>query len=79
MPYYLFRIADQDRLGLVRKLDLQAVFDGFRDAGKEAKRLRRECAEEGVLYKVMFAESQLAAEELLLEKRERPVLMEHER
>jgi len=35
--------------------------------------------EDGVSYKVIFADNQLQAEESLQEKREKPVLMEHER
>jgi hypothetical protein len=31
------------------------------------------------VFKIMFADNQLLAEEQLLEKREKPVLMEHER
>jgi hypothetical protein len=79
MPYFLFKITHPDQLKLVKHLDLLASFDAFRDARAEAKRLRAESAGEDCIYKVMFAESQLAAEEQLLEKREKPVLMEHER
>ena len=79
MPYYLFKITQPDELGLVKQLDLVDSFDAFRDAKKAAKQLRAEAAEEGSIYKVMFAENRLSAEEQLLEKREPPVLMEHER
>lgn len=79
MPYYLFKISQSDELGLVKQLDLIDSFDAFRDAGNAAKKLRAEGVDEGSSYKVMFAESQLSAEEQLLEKREPPVLMEHER
>jgi len=34
---------------------------------------------EGITVKVMFAENQLLAEEQLLEHREKPILMEHEK
>ena len=79
MPYYLFKITHPDELGLIKQLDLIDSFDAFRDARNAAKELRAEGVEEGSSYKVMFAESQLSAEEQLLEKREPPVLMEHER
>ena len=79
MPYYLYKIASHDSLGLVRQLDLLETFEAFKAAKNEAKRLRAEAPQEGVIYKVMFAESQLEAEEKLQEKREKPVLMEYER
>jgi hypothetical protein len=79
MPYYLYKISARDDLDLVKQLELLEVHDDFRSAKKEAKKLRAEMPQDGVVYKVMFAENQLTAEELLLEKREKPVLMEHER
>ena len=79
MPYYLFKISTPDDLKLVKHLELLEVHDAFRAAKSAAKKFRAELPLEGVTYKVMFAESQLAAEEQLLEKREKPVLMEHER
>ena len=79
MPYYLFKISSPDGLDLVKNLELLEVYEKFRDAKVEAKRLRSQAAEAETVYKVMFAENQLAAEEQLLEKREKPVLMEHER
>jgi hypothetical protein len=79
MPYYLYKITSHDRLELVRQLELLETYEAFRAAKTEAKRLRAEQPLEGVSYKVMFAESQLEAEEKLQEKREKPVLMEYER
>jgi len=79
MPYYLYKITTAEGLDLVKNLELLEVYDGFREAKKRAKQLRAEQAQEGFVFKVMFAENQLSAEEQLLEKREQPVLMEHER
>ena len=79
MPYFLFKISSRDSIDLVKELELLEVFDVFRDAKNEAKKLRAEQAEDGFSYKVMFADNQLSAEEQLLEKRDKPVLMEHER
>ena len=79
MPYYLFKISARDNLGLVKDLELLEVFDNFRAAKTEAKKLRAEQSGDELVFKVMFAENQLSAEEQLLEKREKPVLMEHER
>ena len=79
MPYYLFKMSARDKLDLVKNLELLEVFDVFKAAKNEAKKLRTEQSLDGVTYKVMFAESQLDAEEKLLERRDKPVLMEHER
>ena len=79
MPYYLYKIASHDSLGLIKQLELLETYDAFKPAKTEAKRLRAEQPLQGASYKVMFAESQLAAEEKLLEKRDKPVLMEYER
>ena len=79
MPYYLFRISEPDRLKIVKQLDLVETFENFREAKNAARQLRAEASGDDATYKVMFAENRLAAEEQLLEKREQPVLMEHER
>jgi hypothetical protein len=79
MPYYLFRISEPDRLKIVKQLDLVDTFEKFREARNAARQLRAETADDEAVYKVMFAESRLAAEEQLQEKRQKPVLMEHER
>lgn len=79
MPYYLFKISSRDNIDLVKDLELLEVFEAFREAKTEAKKLRSEQADDSFSYKVMFADNQLSAEEQLLEKREKPVLMEHER
>ena len=79
MPYYLYKIKSADGLGLVKNLELLETYDKFREAKLAAKKLRAEQTDSGLVYKVMFAENQLSAEEQLLEKREQPVLMEHER
>jgi len=79
MPYYLFKITESAGLKLVKNLDLIDTFEAFRDAKARAKQLRAEAEGEDCVYKVMFADNQLSAEEQLLEKREKPVLMEHER
>jgi len=79
MPYYLFKISSSDKFDLVKNLELLEVFDAFRTAKTEAKKLRAQQTGDEPSFKVMFAENQLSAEEQLLEKRDKPVLMEHER
>ena len=79
MPYFLYKISSRDGLNLVKNLELLGVFDAFREAKYRAKQLRSEQPEDEYIFKVMFAENQLSAEEQLQEKRAKPVLMEHER
>ena len=79
MPYYLFKISSSARLDLVKDLELLEVFETFRSAKTAAKQLRAEQAGDGPSFKVRFADNQLSAEEQLLEKRDKPVLMEYER
>ena len=79
MPYYLFKISSSDKLDLVKDLELLEVFDTFRSAKTAAKELRARQTGDGPSFKVMFADNQLSAEEQLLEKRDKPVLMEYER
>ena len=79
MPYYLYKICSSDGLGLVKNLQLLEVYDSFREAKKEAKKLRHKENSGQYQFKLMFAENQLSAEEQLMEKRVKPVLMEHER
>ncbi len=79
MPYYVYKISTSEGIDLVKRLELLATHEAYRDAKRQAKQLRVESAESDVVYKIMFADNELAAEEQLLEKREKPVLMEHER
>ena len=81
MPYYLYKISTVEGMELVKNLELMDEFDAFRAAKLRAKELRKEAAgsAEEPLYKVMFGDTQLAAEEQLLEKRNKPVLMEYEK
>lgn len=79
MPYYLFKISRPEGMKLVKNLELLGVEESFPPASKSAKAMRAEDDSGMFDYKVMFAENQLAAEEQLLEKRDKPVLMEFER
>jgi len=79
MPYYLYKISAPEGMDLIKNLELVNQFDSFKEAKTITKKLRVEEGEQGYAYKIMFAENQLLAEEKLLEKREKPVLMEFER
>lgn len=68
MPYYLYRVT---QIGPVRQLEKITRFDVFKDASTEAKRLRKESdLPQGALVKVIFAENELMAEDLLNQVRE---------
>ena len=80
MPYYVFKISIPDGIGLVKKLDLVETCETFKQAKSRVRSLRSENTNDGsYMFKLMFGENQLNAEELLLEKREKPILMEHEK
>ena len=79
MPYYLFKVSTTDGMDLLKNLELIEEFPGFKEAKNSAKKIRAETPViDGISYKLMFAENLLMAEEQLLEKREKPILMEHE-
>ena len=78
MPYYIFQI-EQTSTTIVRKMALVSAFENYRDAKVEIRKLRTMQASEIQEYKMIFAESELRAEELLQEKREAPILMEWEK
>jgi len=65
---------------LVKNLELLDEFDSFKEAKSCARGLRAKLdGDTGVIIKIMFADNQLLAEELLMEHREKPVVMEHEK
>lgn len=79
MPYYIYRI-DQAAGSMVKNLHLLNQYDAFQQAKSEVRNMREAMSEEDRFeLKVIFAESELQAEELLQEKRETPVLMEWEK
>ena len=79
MPYYLYKMSSSNVHSLAKKLKLLERFDHFKEAKNNAKRLRLESDTDETIFKVIFADNQLRAEELLMEKRDKPVLMEFER
>ena len=79
MPYFLYKMSSSDTYSLLKKLELLQQFDHFKEAKNSAKQLRVESDSSNSVYKVIFADNQLQAEELLMEKRDKPDLMEFER
>lgn len=80
MPYFIYKMTSQEGMSLVKNLELISEFDSFKEAKAFAREKRTGLADgSNEMIKVMFAENQLAAEEQLLEHREKPILMEHEK
>jgi len=65
---------------MVKQLEKIDRFDSYKDAKKQVKSLREsQPAEALYLYKIMFAENELEAEEKLQEKREEQIVKEWEK
>jgi hypothetical protein len=77
--YYIFRITTGPT-ELVRTLEKLARHNNFRDAKLQVKQLRKEQATgDSSIFKVIFADNELQAEEMLQEKREASVVQEWEK
>ncbi len=67
MPYYVYKIVEKP----IRQLEKLEQHDAFRDASNRAKQLRSELPGNAVCtIKVIFAETELHAEDLLNQIRE---------
>lgn len=70
MPYYVYKVFAFRRL---EKID---EFPAFKDASSRAKALRRDIAPgDDYQVKVMFADNELHAEDLLSQVREQPPMI----
>ncbi|VAW67825.1 hypothetical protein MNBD_GAMMA08-2399 [hydrothermal vent metagenome] len=79
MPYYVYKIESAE-LAMLKQLELVKVFEKFKEAKNFARDIRANQQETDVAeVKVMFADNQLAAEEMLMERRDKPIVMEHEK
>jgi len=80
MPYYVYRMTATEGMALVKNLELMKQFEVFKEAKNYARDERAKLdAADNTTIKVMFAENQLSAEEQLLQHREKPIVMEHEK
>ncbi len=69
IPYYIYRISETP----IRLLSRIGQHDTFRDAQQRARTLRTEMGADGrTTIKVIFAETELHAEDLLSQVRETP-------
>ena len=78
MPYYVFKITQPT--AIIKNLERQDSFAEYKAARALARQLRADAPPgEQASYKLVFAASQLEAEENLQEKREQPILKEWEK
>ena len=79
MPYYIYKIT-QGPTALIKHLEKLEEHDTFKAAKNQARHLRAEITNpDEYSIKVMFADSELDAEEKLMEKRDAPILREWEK
>ena len=79
MPYYIYKII-AGPTDLLKTLEKMEQYDSFKEARQRARSLRAGMTgDDNYTVKVMFADSELAAEEKLMEKREQPILREWEK
>ena len=79
MPYYVFKITPGVSQ-IVKNLELLEDFEKFKDAKNFAKEKRQQTdIEEGITFKVIFADNNLDAEEKLQEHREESIVREWEK
>jgi len=79
MPYYIYRITPGPT-NLLKTLEKLEQHDSYKDARNSARNMRSTVAEgDNLIIKVMFAGSELEAEQQLMEKREEPILREWEK
>lgn len=80
MPYYIYKMTSPEGMDLVKNLELISEFDTFKEAKVYAREKREGLdGEDKAIIKIMFADNQLLAEEQLMEHRDKPVTMEHEK
>lgn len=79
MPYFVYKITPGVSK-IVKNLQALENFEKFKDAKNFAKEKRQqENAEDGNIYKVIFAENSIDAEEKLQEQREETIMREWEK
>ncbi len=77
--YFIFKIT-QAPGSMVKQLEKIDRFDHYKDAKKQVRALREnQPTDEYSMYKIMFAENELEAEERLQEKREEQIIQEWEK
>ncbi len=81
MPFYFIYKIIRGPTELVKTLEKINCHVSYKEAKQQVRDLRNTAitAQEDVIYKIIFSESELEAEETLSEKREAPVIREWEK
>lgn len=79
MPYFVFKMTTQEGMSIFKNLELLKEFEAYKEAKKYARDARTANEDKQVTIKMYFADNQLKAEEELLEHRDKPIVMEHEK
>jgi hypothetical protein len=79
MPYFIYKITPGPT-NLTKTLEKLEQHESFKAAKNRAREMRAGLDNnDNRIIKVVFAESELHAEEMLMEKREQPILREWEK
>ena len=79
MPYFVYKISPTVA-NLIKPMEKLAEFENYKQARTHARDLRTEGnQDEGEIFKVIFADNTLDAEEKLTEIREQPIVREWEK
>ncbi|MBF0265771.1 MAG: hypothetical protein HQL46_10900 [Gammaproteobacteria bacterium] len=79
MPYYVYQLSPTVA-NLIKPMEQLAEYETYKEARNFARNKRQEgTTDEGVTYKVIYADNTLDAEEKLTEFREQPILLEWEK
>ncbi len=79
MPYFVYEIKPAVS-ELVKNLEMLKEFEAYKEAKSFVKEERSKLlAEDKAVYKIIFADNALQAEEQLMEKREAPIIREWEK
>lgn len=79
MPYFVYQIKPAVSK-LVKNLEMLEEFEAYKEAKNLIKDKRKQLSsEDGTLYKIIFADNALQAEEQLMEKRKAPIVREWEK
>ena len=78
MPYYVFKITQPTPV--VKNLEFLKVFEVYKEARNYSREMRATVPlDNGISFKLAHAVTQLGAEEMLMEKRDKTVVMEWEK
>ena len=78
MPYFVYKITD-GATDLIKNLEKLNEYEAYKEAKLDCREARKGITDAGVQIKVIFADNALHAEELLMVKREAPILQEWEK